>query len=184
MLDGGDAAAPVSPVDAWLVTDVRAELIGDIRRRCRTVGLTPEVGSWQTDRLRVRALPVAHTSHSTYGYLIEAAGRQVVWTPEFWRFPRWAAGADLMFADAAGYERPIRFAGGVGGHACVLDTAVQARRHGVRRLVYAHIGRPAIRARDRGERPPFGEWGVQGRVYRLAPAGAGQWCPRPDQSCA
>jgi hypothetical protein len=45
--------------------------------------------------------------------------------------------------------------------------AQAARRHGVTQLVFAHIGRPTIRAIDRGELPPFGEWGVEGRTYRL-----------------
>jgi hypothetical protein len=73
-----------------------------------------------------------------------------------------------MFADAAGWRQPIRFAGGTGGHSCVLATAEAARRRGVKRLVFAHIGRPAIRARDAGEPLPYGEWGSEGRVYRLA----------------
>jgi len=34
--------------------------------------------------------------------------------PEFLEFPSWAAGADLMFAEAAGWARPIRFAKGTG----------------------------------------------------------------------
>jgi hypothetical protein len=38
---------------------------------------------------------------------------------------------------------------------------------GITRLVYAHIGRPAIRAMDAGLRPPFGEWGIEGRTYTL-----------------
>jgi len=92
-----------------------------------------------------------------------------VWAPEFWTFPHWAAGCDLMFADAAGWARPIRFAGGVGGHAAALDVARFARRHGVRRLVLAHIGRPTIRAIDAGERPPFGEFGADGRRYVIRP---------------
>lgn len=62
----------------------------------------------------------------------------------------------------------IRFPGGVGGHASVRDTAERARRRPVRRLVFAHIGRPSIRAQEAGERPPYGEWGVEGRTYRLA----------------
>jgi hypothetical protein len=112
-------------------------------------------------------LPVAHTSHPTYGYLIRTARARAVWAPEFWTFPEWAAGADLMFADAAGWNRPIHFAGGVGGHAAALAVAEEARRRGVRRLVFAHIGRPTIRAIDAGQRPPFGEFGRDGRRYRL-----------------
>jgi hypothetical protein len=42
-----------------------------------------------------------------------------------------------------------------------------ARRHRVRRLVFAHIGRPTIRAADRGERPPFGELARDGQVFRV-----------------
>jgi ribonuclease BN (tRNA processing enzyme) len=89
----------------------------------------------------------------------------VVWAPEFYRFPCWARGADLMFADAAGWSRPIRFTGGVGGHAAVLDVARRARRAGVRRLVLAHVGRPTIRALERGEALPFGELGKENALY-------------------
>jgi hypothetical protein len=48
-----------------------------------------------------------------------------------------------------------------------LDVAREAKAHGVKRLVFAHIGRPSIRARDRGTQPPFGEWGDDGRTYVL-----------------
>ena len=65
----------------------------------------------------------------------------------------------------AGWERPIRFAKGVGGHVAAVEMAHQARRRGVRRLVLAHIGRPTIRAMDAGERPPFGRFGVEGAVF-------------------
>jgi hypothetical protein len=167
MLDGGAAATPRVRVDAWLVTDERAELMADIRRRCLPLGLMPSVRAWYADGLTLRPMQVEHTSHATVGYLIEVADRRVVWAPEFWRFPSWAAGADLMFADAAGWRRPIRFAGGVGGHAAVIDTAEYGRRLGVVRLVFAHIGRPGIRAIDAGERLPYGEWAVQGRRYRI-----------------
>jgi hypothetical protein len=47
-----------------------------------------------------------------------------------------------------------------------VTTAERARRLGVVRLVFAHIGRPSIRAIDAGHRPPYGEWGIEGRVYR------------------
>ncbi|GCB52152.1 hypothetical protein SNL152K_9508 [Streptomyces sp. NL15-2K] len=75
-----------------------------------------------------------------------------------------------MFAEAAAWDRPIRFRGGVGGHATVRAVAEQAVRLGVRRLVYAHIGRPSLRAIDAGSKPPEGEWGVEGRTYSLRPA--------------
>jgi hypothetical protein len=66
---------------------------------------------------------VVHTSHATFGYRIEAPEGTVAWAPEFLEFPGWAHGVGLLFAEAAGWERPIRFAGGVGGHLHVLLTA-------------------------------------------------------------
>lgn len=53
----------------------------------------------------------------------------------------------------------------MGGHAPVLEVARAASRLGVRRLVFAHIGRPTIRAIDAGVRPSFGEFGCDGRRY-------------------
>jgi len=167
MLDGGAAADPDAAVNAWLVTDEHAELMPQIRRRAKQLSLRPRIGSLSADGVRLRPLPVEHTSHPTVGYLIETGPRRAVWAPEFWVFPQWAAGADLMFADAAGWKRPIRFAGGVGGHACVDDVAAAARAAGVGRLVFAHIGRPSIAAIDRNQRPPFGEWGVEGAAFLL-----------------
>ncbi|SEM30052.1 MBL fold metallo-hydrolase [Nonomuraea pusilla] len=167
MLDGGGDASPSGPVAAWLVCDPRCELIADIRRRAGALGLRPAVEALRLGALTVTPLPVAHTSHPAYGYLLEYGGGTAAWAPEFWEFPGWAAGVDVMFADAAGWRRPIRFAGGVGGHAAVLDTAARARALGVGRLVFAHVGRPSIRAIDAGEPLPFGEWGVEGRAYRL-----------------
>ena len=90
-----------------------------------------------------------------------------MWAPEFLEFPDWAHGVGLLFAEAAGWERPIRFAGGVGGHLHVPAVAEAARRHRVGRLVFAHIGRPTIRAIDRGERPPFGGFACDGQVFRV-----------------
>jgi len=72
-----------------------------------------------------------------------------------------------MFAEAAGWNRPIRFRGGVGGHAAALDIAQESRRRGVRKLVLAHSGRPTIKAIDAGLRPTFGEFGGEGKVYIL-----------------
>jgi hypothetical protein len=167
MLDGGGAADPNCAVDAWLVSDDQGELMPKIRRRAAELGVAAGVAPYQAGEVRLRPMDVRHTSHASFGYLIEAARQSAAWAPEFWEFPDWAAGVDLMFADAAGGERPIRFAHGVGGHACVRDTAVAARAGGVRRLVFAHIGRPSIRAIDRGQHPSFGQWGREGAEFRL-----------------
>jgi hypothetical protein len=129
--------------------------------------------------LRVVAHAVVHTSHPTCGYAIEAAGCRVVWAPEFYEFPRWARRADIMYADAAGWDRPIRFAGRVGGHLDVLTVARAARRAGVRRLVFAHIGRPTIRAVDRGLTLPFGELARDGQV--IVCSGVGRAAASPPR---
>jgi hypothetical protein len=167
MLDGGGPADPRCSLDAWLVSDEHAELMPQIRRRAAELSVSPAISHFHAEGVRFRPMPVLHTSHPTVGYLIETVQRRAAWAPEFWAFPEWATGVDLMFADAAGWDRPIRFAGGVGGHAYVRDVAVAAKCAGVRRLVFAHIGRPSIRAIDRGERPLFGQWGGDGVEFRL-----------------
>jgi hypothetical protein len=111
MLDGGPGARPEPPLNAWLVTDLRAELIADIRRLARAHGLEPAVSPYQAEELLITPGPVAHTNHPTWGYLIMWRGRSAVWAPEFSEFPAWAAGAELVFADVAGWRRPIRFRG-------------------------------------------------------------------------
>ncbi|MBF8188798.1 hypothetical protein ITP53_24295 [Nonomuraea sp. K274] len=165
--DAEGASGRDARVGDWLVCDERAELMSRIRLAARALGLTAGVREYRADGVDIVPLPVTHTSHPTYGYLISTPHARAAWAPEFWSFPEWAAETDLMFADAAGWNRPIRFAGGVGGHAGVLQVARDARDHGVRRLIFAHIGRPTIRAIDRLEHPPYGEWGVEGRTYRL-----------------
>jgi hypothetical protein len=166
-IDGGPGAEPAGRLDAWLVRDDHSELQPALRRLAGARGLDPVVDSFRSNALTAELYPVAHTSHPAFGYLISDGRRRVAWAPEFWTFPDWAAGVDLMFAEAAGWSRPIRFAGGVGGHAAALQIAEEARNHGVRRLVFAHIGRPTVRAVDAGERPPFGEIGADRRRYRV-----------------
>lgn len=165
MLDGGPGAVPPGRLNAWLVTDAHCELIAAIRRLARQRGLEPAVARFEHGSLAIVPRSVTHTSHPAYGYRIETPRKAVVWAPEFLRFPTWARGADLMFAEAAGWESPIRFAGGAGGHAATLDVARRARSAGVRRLVFAHVGRPTIRALARGQKLPFGELGQEGRIY-------------------
>jgi hypothetical protein len=167
MFDGGASALPDVRLCAWLVTDQHGELMPKIRKLAQTHGLETGVRCFSADDLNVEPRPVVHTSHNAYGYIIETRARKIVWAPEFFEFPTWAEGADIMFAEAASWDRPIRFRGGAGGHAPALDVAQQAQRRGVKRLVFAHIGRPTIKAIDAGMRPPFGEFGKDGAVYLL-----------------
>lgn len=165
IIDGGLPAKP--RITAWLVTDERSELIREIRKYARSRGLEPRVGLYVLGDLIIEPRSVVHTSHPTFGYLINCCDKKIVWAPEFLVFPLWAEGADLMFAEAAGWRRPILFRGRVGGHACVEQVARDAARFGVKRLVYAHIGRPTIGAIERGLCPRFGEFGADGDLYRF-----------------
>jgi hypothetical protein len=167
MLDGGPGAEPPARLAAWLVSDEHSELRRELRALAGARGLEPHVAAFTIADLVIEPHPVAHTSHLTWGYLLRLPGLSVAWAPEFWEFPAWAAGVHLMFADAAGWDQPIRFAHGVGGHMAALDVAEQAREHRVRRLVFAHVGRPSLRAMDAGYGLPFGEWGRVGRTYQL-----------------
>jgi len=169
MLDGGPGAEPAGRLAAWLVTDEHSELRRELRALAAAHGLHPRVAAVSVGDLLIEPHPVAHTSHPTWGYLLHLPQASAAWAPEFWAFPGWAAGVDLMFADAAGWNRPIRFAGGAGGHMAALQAAGQAREHHVARLVFAHIGRPSLRAMDASCRLPFGEWGQLGRTYQLPP---------------
>jgi hypothetical protein len=127
-IDGGPGAEPAGPLAAWLVTDERAELIRELRRLAAAHGLSPAVRAYHASGLAITPQPVVHTSHPAYGYLVEAGGTRTAWAPEFLEFPSWAAGADLMFAEAASWARPIRFAKGAGGHAPALEGAWRVRR--------------------------------------------------------
>jgi hypothetical protein len=104
MIDGGPGAEPPGRVDAWLVTDERAELIASIRRLAGARGIAAVATDLDFDHLQLYCHPVVHTSHPTFGYLINSSkpSLRVVWAPEFAEFPSWASGADLMFAEAAG----------------------------------------------------------------------------------
>lgn len=167
MIDGGPGGQPSGRLDAWLVSDEDAELMARIRACARERGLEARRDDFCVDGLDIRFLPVIHTNHPAGGYRIKSPGWTVVWAPEFWEFPAWAAGADLMFAEAAGWNRRIRFSGGVGGHMDALSVAAAARANRIGRLVFAHIGRPTLKAIDRGDTPPFGEFGRDGQAFRL-----------------
>jgi hypothetical protein len=162
---GGEPGSFPAAIDGWLVTDERSELIAEIRELARERGADPAVKRLFARGLTLAPMPVTHTAHPTFGYSIRADGRHIVWAPEFFDFPEWANHSDLMFAEAAGWDRVIRFRGGVGGHAAALSVSRLAKEHQVGRLVFAHIGRPTIRAMDRGEQPPFGCFGYDGARF-------------------
>jgi hypothetical protein len=129
--------------------------------------LDPAVASFSSEGLSIDPHSVIHTSHDAYGYTIQACGKKIVWAPEFLRFPKWARGADLMFAEAASWSRPILFRGRVGGHAPVAQVARDAVKYQIKRLVFAHIGRPTIKAIDAGKQASFGEFGKEGDLYLI-----------------
>jgi hypothetical protein len=130
MIDGGRGADPPGKLDAWLVTDERAELISGIRRLAFARQLVARATSFRRGVLRIERCSVVHTSNPTWGYLIVWENKRVAWAPEFFRFPGWATSADLMFAEAAAWSRPIRFRGGVGGHLGTLAVADRRRAGG------------------------------------------------------
>jgi hypothetical protein len=166
VIDGGADSVARGCIDAWLLTDDRAELAPAIRTSARALGLVARVASFRARELRIEPRPVVHTNHPTFGYEIRGDGLKVVWAPEFFEFPMWAKHADLVFAEASSWNRPIRFRGGVGGHLDALSVQRAAREAGVKRLVFAHIGRPTIRAIDEGADPPFGELARDGQIFR------------------
>ncbi|MGA9522057.1 MAG: hypothetical protein WBV82_11360 [Myxococcaceae bacterium] len=170
MIDGG-ADMQVGELDAWLVSDERAELMPAIRRRLRGSPLEAGVRSFQKGALRITPKPVVHTNHPAFGYLIEVPQARVGWAPEFLEYPVWATKLDLLFAEAAGWNRRIWFRGRVGGHASATEVAEKARAARVQHLVFAHIGRPTIRAMDEGCVPLFGEFGADGQTWRVTRSG-------------
>ena len=167
-IDGRPGAEPPGTLDAWLVTDEHAELRAALRRLAHKYGLAgPAITDYAAPGLRVRPYPVEHTSHRACGYQISAGCRIAVWAPEFWRFPDWADGADLMFAEAAAWDRPIRFRGGAGGHAPVTQVAAEAARRGIGRLGYAHICAAGAAGDGRWVAPVVRRMGSRGRTYNL-----------------
>lgn len=166
MIDGGKGAEPGGKLDAWLVTDEDAELISEIRRLAAAHKVRPAVRQFASAGLVIEPHAVVHTNHPTFGYEIVYGDHHVVWAPEFWSFPEWAAEADLTFLEAAAWKRPIRFRGGVGGHAPVQRTSREAQDAEIRQVVLVHIGRPTTRAIDSGE-AEYLEFAKDGQVFEF-----------------
>jgi hypothetical protein len=173
-IDGGPGAEPAGPLAAWLVTDECAELIRELRRLAAAHGLVPAVSAFHASGLTITPRAVVHTSHPAYGYLIEADDKRTAWAPEFLEFPWWAAGVDLMFAEAAGWARPIRFARGTGGHASALEP-LHSCGQALSSLGPAACWAPrSAAAPTPSSRWPRTCWAASARAW---------WCSRTASSC-
>ena len=113
LLDGG-GEVPAEPLVGWLVTDRQCELIAQIRRLARPLGLRPQVIPLVLDGVAITPWPVQHTSHPTFGYLIDSAGRRAGWAPEFVAFPYVGGGRGSAVRRCRGLAAadPLRAGGG------------------------------------------------------------------------
>jgi hypothetical protein len=68
MLDGGPEAEPEPPLAAWLVTDLRGELIAQIRRLARAQGLEPAVQAYKANGLAIVPHPPGDFRADRGGY--------------------------------------------------------------------------------------------------------------------
>jgi hypothetical protein len=78
-----------------------------------------------------------------------------------------SSGPDVLLKLRAGIVR-FFFEAALGGHAPVAQVALDAVKYEIKRLVFAHIGRPTIRAIDAGKQAAFGEFGTEGFSQPLA----------------
>jgi hypothetical protein len=72
------SAAPKGKLSAWLVSDAKSELAHEVRTQTRARGLEPQVAKYRAGALLIAPMPVVHTSHPTYGYLIRIPGIKIV----------------------------------------------------------------------------------------------------------
>lgn len=165
MIDGGPGAITRGKVDAWLVSDERCELMSDIRTLASDKGTKPRIGDYRSAGVSIVPKPVVHTSHPTYGYLIVAGRSHIVWAPEFFEISAMGRErrSDIRRRGRLEPAHPLRE--GAGGHASVFDVAREAAKRRVKRLVFAHVGRPVIRALEKGLTLPWGELGREGARY-------------------
>ena len=154
MLDGGGSADPGRPLDAWLVSDEHAELMPCVRRRAAELGVAPGRGCIQADAGVAAAGAVHLTSELRISDRDDPAAGRV--------------GAGVLGVTPVGGRgrSHVRRCGGVEPadpvrprrrrpRLCARRGGGAPHTAGVRRLVFAHVGRTSIRAIDRGERPPF-----------------------------
>ncbi|HEU5160168.1 MAG TPA: hypothetical protein VFU43_24440 [Streptosporangiaceae bacterium] len=152
-IDGGPGSEPPENIDAWLVRDEHGPLRAELLRIARETGMPePAVLPYQHGPLKIEPVPVAD---HVYGYRIGVGHHVAGWLPEAATLPAWADGLDLAFADGSLDD------------ARTHELAHAAKRLRVRRLVFVRLGAAALAAVDAGAAPPYGEWGDEGRTYRM-----------------
>lgn len=152
-IDGGPGSEPAENIDCWLVSDDRGPLQDDLCEIAHETGMPkPTVMAYHHGPLKID--PVSVADHR-YGYRIGIGHHVAAWAPRTVEFPVWAEGTDLMFADGA-LDWPE-----------IQELARTAKRLRVQRLVFVRLGAAALSAVDAGKRPWYGEWGEEGRTYRL-----------------
>jgi hypothetical protein len=152
-IDGGPGSEPPETIDAWLVRDERGPSQDELRRIAHETGMPePAVMPYHHGPLKVEPVPVAD---HVYGYRIGIGHHVAAWVPEAPELPAWAEGLDLVYAD------------GSLDAARTQELAGTAKRLRVQRLVFVRLGAAALATVDAAERPPYGEWGVEGRKYRM-----------------
>lgn len=152
-VDGGPGSEPPENIDAWLVRDESGPLQGELRRIAGETGMPePAVMPYHHGPLEVEPRSIAGRP---YGYRIRIGHHVAAWLPEAPELPAWAEGLDLVFADGS-LDGPH-----------IQDLARTAKRLRVQRLVFVRLGAAALAAADAGDRPPYGEWGEEGRTYRM-----------------
>lgn len=128
--------------DIILLTDP-TENRKEAERLARAVGVEIAYGDWEAPDIKVKAFKVKHTGHDVYGYKVFVSDLVIAYVPEFWEFPAEAVrNADIGIFDGSAFDKPIRFAGGKGGHAPVTETLVNAFAANVKRIIFTHVGKP------------------------------------------
>jgi hypothetical protein len=152
-IDGGPGSEPPENIDAWLVRDEQGPLQAELLRIARETGMPePAVLSYQHGPLKIEPIPVA--AH-VYGYRIAVGHHVAAWVPEAAEPPPWTEGMDLVFADGSAAAPHTQ------------ELASTAKRLRVQRLVLVRLGAAALAAVDAGDQPSYGEWGEEGRKYRM-----------------
>lgn len=145
LIDAGEKikAKHLPKLDSVLVCDDESRYMKDAKRIGEAFDLVPGVAEFHADGLEIIPFPVKHTSHKTYGYRIEAQGKTAIYAPEFYVFPlSEVENADVAILEGSAWNRPITFTGSVGGHAAMLDTWEKAKKAGIKRIIFTHIGKP------------------------------------------